>query len=399
MLNNLRYSTSRMLRKIANRVYPKTKGIPSSIIANIGEKELDKNAKHALLIYTISAVRNWIEGTLDKFDLNKHTIYWESVEMVKQLNVHGYIVDFADGRSKPQVDYSKYDLIIDNWNNLKDCPINDKQTKIHWTTYPHWLTYNLAELNRMQMFHARTGIHVPMNRQLPTILSDEYADYLTYFGTDLQLADMDRKAKRFQINISSAHIPKYVKKDISIARNKFLWIGGGGLILKGLDIVLEAFSQMPEAELYIVGNPPEEPRFWKWAKPIVETSPNIHLMGWMDLTSDEYNEMADKCIATVYASAGEGGPGAIARAIHNGLIPIVTPESLVRAEVFGYIIEGKTDNDIVKSTIDRVKEVMALPNEVLMQKSDAVRGFAKKYHTRQAFTQSFIELIKDIESK
>jgi len=395
-LKQSRYRVATFLRKVANRIAPKAV-VGSVTYPDIGADRLPKNAFRALIIYGATGIQRLVEGRDNDPVFKRHTIHWETTEMVRLLNHYGYIVDYADHRSLFTGDWQKYALVIDHWNNLCNAPKIPGQKKVNFTTYNHWLEWNTAELKRIRMFYERTGIIVPMCRQIPVLSSDEYADYLTYFGTDLQKDSFSKKPEKIQLNISSAWVPEYNKKDFAKARNKFLWIGGGGLVHKGLDIVLEAFNNLPETELYIVCNlhDPNEKQFMKWAAPLLAQHPkNWHYHGWMDLTSREFDAIADQCAGIVYASGAEGGPGSIARAIHNGLIPIVTPSSFVRAEIFGYLIEGYTDREMINSTIKNVQQLMWLPEHELRERSDAVRDFAGKYHTRQAFSESFSNLIQ-----
>ncbi len=332
----------------------------------------------------------------------RHTIYEDGVAMVQEFNRHGYVVDFCDAQkvTGKDVDWSRYAIVVDGINNLKDAPLVAGQKKIHFTTYIHWLTWNQAELKRIQWFKERTGILVPMNRQNPSIVSDEYADYLTYYGTQLQPDSYSPKPIKHLINLCGlcGPAPEYQKKDMAKARNKFMWLGGGGMLHKGLDIAVDAFRQMPEAELYIGGNLRDEPRFWEWVQPILAKHPNIHSLGWVDNTSPAFNAIADQCIGAVYPSGAEGGPGSVARMLFNGLIPIVTPAALVRAETLGYVIRDTTAADMIASTIEHVRTVMHLPEAELIERSDAVREFARTYHTREAFNESFGRLI-DLASR
>ena len=172
-----------------------------------------------------------------------------------------------------------------------------------------------------------------------------------------------------------------------------MWLGGGGLVHKGLDIVIETFRKLPEAELYIGGNLKEEPRFWEWVKPILAKHQNIHWLGWVDTTSPKFDAIADQCIAIVFPSCAEGGPASVARVFFNGQIPIVTPRSAVRGEFLGYNIQGNTSEEMIKSTISLTRTIMNLPDMELTAKSDAINEFARKYHTREAHRQSFSELI------
>lgn len=42
-------------------------------------------------------------------------------------------------------------------------------------------------------------------------------------------------------------------EDFGDCRKRFLWFGSGGMVHKGLDLVLEAFAEMPEYHLTVCG--------------------------------------------------------------------------------------------------------------------------------------------------
>lgn len=394
IIGQTRYSIARYLRKAAARITP-TKDVSGITYPNLGIDRLPKNAPRALIIYAVSGIDRYVRGGWPTDPIfNKHTIYWESVEMVRLLNEAGYIVDFCDVWKPFRVDWDRYALVIDNLNNLKDIPGTAKLKKIYWATNNHWLTWNAGELQRIQWFKDRAGIVVPMNRQMPNIASDEHANYLTYFGTKLQTDSFSPKSEKILINISSCFVPPYQKKNLTEARNKFLLITGGGALHKGVDLVIEAFRNIPDAELFIISNLPAEPQFYQWAAPILAQHPNIHEMGWYDLASKEFDALADQCIGVLYLPSSCGGPGSVARVLHNGLIPIVTPTGFVRAEHLGYQVHGTTDHAIIDGAVECVREIMSLPDQMLQEKSDAVREFAKENHTREAFSRSFSTFIE-----
>jgi hypothetical protein len=391
-----RYTLARYLRKAAARVAPKISesGI---LFPGLGSDQLPTTAKRALIIYNVGGIERYVRGVShdDPF-YNKHTVYWEAVQMVKLLNQQGYIVDYHDERLPTPANLASYDLVIDHGNNLQHCPVGTNQKKVYWATNNHWLVWNAGELERIQWFKDRTGFVIPMNRQLPNNNSDEYADYLTYFGTKLQADSYSPKSEKYVIDISSCFVPPYQKKDLSKARNKFLWIAGGGSLHKGLNLAIEAFCKMPDAELYVIADmhDPNEPQFYEWAGPLLAKHPNIHEMGWYDLTSPDFDALADQCIGVLYLSSSCGGPGSTARVLHNGLIPVVTPTGFVRAEHLGYVVQSETADQIIEGVVASVRDIMAMPESQLQEKSDAVRAFGKQHHTREAFSKSFTNLIE-----
>lgn len=397
LIRKLRYRSATILRKIAKRILP----ISHQGIAypNIGALELPPGAPRALVIFSTPGVQRYMEGTFNEQDpfFNKHTVYWESVEIARQLNAHGYIVDYADNRSTFAGAWDRYALVIDGSDNLRYAPPVAGQIRVHYTTYIHWLTWNRAELQRIAWFKERTGILIPMNRQLPAILSDEYADHLTYYGTATQADSFSSKPIKHQLNISAVYTPEYRSKNIATARNNFIWLGGGGLVHKGLDIAMEAFAKTPEAHLSIAGDLKSEPRFWEWAKPFLAKHSNIHDLGWMDVGGSAFDAIAHDCIGIVYPSGAEGGPGSVAQAIHWGLIPIVTKSALVRAETFGTVVRDTTDYEMINSITETVQSTMARNESDLQDSCAAVAEFAHTNHTRAAYSSSLSDFIASLK--
>ena len=92
------------------------------------------------------------------------------------------------------------------------------------------------------------------------------------------------------------------EKDFEACRKRFLWLGSGGLVRKGLDLVLDAFAEMPEYDLTVCGPIQRERDFEKaYYKELYQT-PNIHTVGWVDIASPEFIEITNNCIGLIYPS-------------------------------------------------------------------------------------------------
>lgn len=399
----IRFRTAAVIRKIAGRISPKVRA-EGITFEGIGSDVLPSDAPRALIFFAAAGIQRLVEGRGDDDPLFKrHTIHGDSVSMVKELNRKGYVVDYCDiwKKNGSEVDWSRYSVVIDNWDNLKYAPPKAGIVKVAFVNGNHWLFHNSVELERVRWFRERTGIVIPANRQLPSVLSDEYADFLTYYGTDFQLKHFSPKPEKFKMNLCAlcGPAPEYRRKDVGASRKKFMFLGSGGAAMKGFDLVIEAFARMPDAELFIGGNLREEPRFWKWAEPILAKHTNIHELGWVDTTSPDFDAVSDGCVATVCLSASEGGPASVARLLFNGQIPIVTEASNVRSEHLGYRIKGASAEELITSTIEGVRRVMQLQESELRERSDACREFAVKYHTREAFRRSLSDLIELVQGR
>ena len=327
-------------------------------------------------------------------------MYWESAEMVRQLNEAGYVVDYYDIHSKVLIDWNKYSLVIDERNNLVNAPLDRTDlTKVYYCTGNHWLFQNMAELGRIRAFQQRHGIYVDPERQVAPLYSDAVADYMTHFGSPFQLRQFDTHPKRHLMDISAVFEPEFQAKNLDEARYNFMWLGSGGLVLKGLDLAVEAFIQTPDLHLYIAGHAEREPHFWKWLKPLLDKHSNLHYLGWMDVGSASFAKLAHRCAGTIYVSSTEGGPGSVAQLTHFGLVPIVTETAAVRAaEAHGTVIRSQNPTEIVPALVQAVRELAALPDAELHARTRAVYEFGQLHHTRSAYARTFASLLERIIS-
>ena len=172
------------------------------------------------------------------------------------------------------------------------------------------------------------------------------------------------------------------------ARN-FFYFGGNGLITKGLDLVLEAFDGENEYFLEI-GGPEDEKDFWNFYKPLIHRNKNIHFNGFMDIHSSEFNQVCQKSAFVIFASSSEGIATSVLACQRAGLIPIVTYESGIDIEDFGFIIKRDVKN--IKETI---KKLSAMDISEIKQRSIKAYLASLKY-SPDGFRNSFEKAIIDV---
>lgn len=394
-IRGVRYRLAQALRRTANHLFTPLGG---TVIRDIGLAKMGPQAPRALIVYVAHVIPYYVASNLEQAPmLNEHSMYWETTEMVRQLNERGLVVDFYDVHSIEPIDWATYIIAFVQSDRLAECPAKLPIKKVFYCTENYWAFQNLAEMTRLRDFHRRTGIWVRPERQTRISFSDEYADYITSFGTPFQRQLYHPRPERHQLNISVAQQPEHVAKDIAAARSSFVWLGSGGAILKGLDLAVEAFAELPEATLYIAGNIEREERLWQWLKPQLDRYPNLRYLGWVDVTSPAFAKVANGCIGQVYPSASEGGPGSVAQLLHYGLIPIVTETAAVRSAFLGFEIDSQEPEIIIADIQRHVRTLLALPDADLRQRSDAAREFAVQNHTRPAYAASFGALLDRME--
>jgi glycosyltransferase involved in cell wall biosynthesis len=187
-------------------------------------------------------------------------------------------------------------------------------------------------------------------------------------------------------------VPPLKERDFEVCRRNFLWLSGGGMVHKGLDLALEAFSAMPDYHLYVCGAIHAEADFEKiYYKELYET-PNIHAIGWVDVKQSEFTEIVSNCVGHIHLSCSECSSGSVILCMQAGLIPIASYESGVDVNDFGVIL-----NDCSLNTIkETVKRISALPSEKLREMSRQASQQARTYHTRENFAKTYRNVIEQI---
>ena len=391
------YYTSNYLRSIADSVYLSKEQKKEVSFLNIGKNKI-KNPKYAAVFYVTDSIPYFLHDELDNcsFLLN-HSMYWESIEIIRVLNDLGYVVDYYDCREQHIInDAGKYNLIIDERNYLNEFNFNLKATKIFYGTGIQWLFHNTAEYKRLLDFRLRTGISLPTERQVQPTKSEELAQYSTYFGGEFQRNLLSYPNRGVQLSLSSSFLPEKKEKNIKTSRQNILWIGSRGYIHKGLDIVLEAFKLQKDFNLHICTNLHQEPLFFDWFNKNFSRCPNIFYHGWMNVNDTIFHQLAENCIATVYCSAAEGGAGSIIQAMQFGCIPLVNETTALSAQEIGFFLKGDTFGELVSEINKTLSYISGMSDSELIEKSGLVREYANKNHSRSAYTTSLKNLFKKL---
>jgi glycosyltransferase involved in cell wall biosynthesis len=183
-------------------------------------------------------------------------------------------------------------------------------------------------------------------------------------------------------------------KNFDSCRNHFLWFGGPGLVHKGLDLVLDAFRDLPDYHLTVCGPIDEEKDFESvYYKELFET-PNIHSVGWVDVLSPEFIEIANNCIGIIFPSCSECGGAGVIVCMHAGLIPIVSYESSIETYDFGVTLK----NCSIDTIEDAIQMVSSLPKEELELRARKAWEYARANHTRERFAEEYRKIIEKIIS-
>ncbi|HVB19811.1 MAG TPA: glycosyltransferase [Candidatus Paceibacterota bacterium] len=316
--------------------------------------------------------------------------------MARLFSERRYAVDIINWNNRTFIPKKNYRVCIDTQNNLehlveflpKDCK------KVMHIVTSHGDFQNTAELKRLETLKERRGFTLSPHRQMLPTKSSEFADYLEGFGNRTVHATYARFNKSiFPIPISAVKLFDFPEqKSFETVRKNFLWFGGGGAVLKGLDLVLEAFAQNPDLTLHVCGPVAAEKNFaLAYTKELYET-PNIHYHGRIDVASPLFKELADTCGALIYPAFSEGTSGAVVQVMHAGVVPILTPQTGIYEDAGCITIEEPTVDSVNKA----VRAFTALPAEIVQIKARSVWSYAREHYTRESFSTAYATFIDTV---
>ena len=326
-----------------------------------------------------------------------HTNLWESWRMAQSWLAHGFAVDaisWTDGDFRPS---GSYDVLIDVRTNLERLApvLGEGVVKILHIDTAHHAYHNRAQLALLADLEARRGIVLKPRKLLPETRGIETADRATILGNEFTQATYrfaDRPLSRIPIS-SPLTWPWPEDKNFAAARRRFLWFGSGGLVHKGLHLVLEAFARMPDFELVVCGPVEREADFERAFWKELYQAPNIHTLGWVDIASNRFRRLVDRTVGLIYPTCSEGGGGGVLTCMHAGLIPVTGVTSSVDLDP-GYSVT------LSGLTVDGVREgVEALacrsPAE-LEAMARAAWSFARQNHTQEHFGEVYDRFVDQL---
>jgi len=329
---------------------------------------------------------------------NTHTNIWETIEIAKIFVDLGFSVDVISYLNKTFIPQKPYYAILDVRDNLERlaCLLGESCIKIMHLDTKNLLFQNLAEAKRLLELQKRKGVTLrPRRFEIPN-QSLELAHCGITVGDSFTIETFQYAGKPiYSVPIpASFRMPWPEEKNFDKFRNHFLWFGSGGMVLKGLDLVLDAFAAMPECHLTVCGPVIDERDFVKlYHKELFETS-NIHTVGWVDVNSQKFQEIVNRCVATIFVSCSESGSASSINCMHAALIPILSFETRMDTEDFGYILKCSSIEEIK----DCVRRVAQLPTHELIERSRKAWEYANENHTREKFKVAYRKVIEEIIS-
>ena len=241
-----------------------------------------------------------IQSLSDKYT---HTNNWEILEIIKILNELGYLVDILDRdidiNDLDKIE-NKYDIFIglgagDSGKYFGDIGEKlGKAIKIFYACGPEPEESNRLIVKRYKYFYQRNPEkNLKLRRiigKVSVIKALKNTDIIFCIGNDFSINTYKKFEKPiFRINPSTS--PKISTSINDLTKKnpkKFLYFGGNGNVVKGLDILIEVFKDLPELELFVCA--PNEDDFDEFYKETLNNSKNIHSIGFILVAEKKFNK-------------------------------------------------------------------------------------------------------------
>ncbi len=296
------------------------KGI--EVVCNVNHT---KSAKRCLLVYITTPF-------YAKERNCSHQNQWQVIELARIIGSHGFIVDVVNFNNKYARLKHSYDLVvglIPRGIDIYTKHMNPGCKQVAYLTSMNLAVTSGNEKKRLEECYQRRGVKLKPQRFAGYIETRiEQFDAVWYIGNEYNFKSYDcfKMPPAYRIKNTGYFFP-WADPDADRDPHCFMYFGSAGQVHKGLDLLLELFSEeIKNCTLYVCGNFASEEDFAKeYHKELYETR-NIVPVGRVNIETPQYEELSKICAYSILPSCSEGCAGSVLTNMSAGIIPIVSRE-------------------------------------------------------------------------
>jgi len=359
------------------------------VILNIND-DCKGDQKRAVICYlTYSFLCDWGSTNIGR------TQPFEIMKIVKTISGFGYAVDIIgcnDLKALVVLKNRKYDLIFgfgEAFYQMTNLHPNAKSI-LYMTENTPAFSYK-QEKERIDYFYQRHGRKINLRRSGKYFkkhhLDKLYSHVITMGEAELLQNSYNNPKSIFPTGLRNIRY-SFTEKNHLQSRNNYLWFGSTGAIHKGLDILLDVFYKRDDIILHICGLDKKERKILN-----IRQKDNIIEYGHVDVNSDAYLELIQKCTYIILPSCSEGFSTAVTTGMLHGLIPIVIKDTGFNRAGDNVILLEDYKVDYLAETINELS--CSDPHE-LSKLSKKVFDFAQENFSLEAFENHFRKIMTEI---
>lgn len=318
-----------MLKRLLCKITSRNKGVEDHRILNYFPS--GKTPKGQVLVSYIPDSLLYRE---DDKRFKRHSNAWESAEIARIFNRHGYAVDAISWDDCSFVPERNYTVVFDIHRNLLRCSTSGTHKIFHITGSDPAFS-NRAEKERIDALLRRRGVEVAPRRYVSEKDLElfhgnlEAADSVTLIGNEVTAATFPDhlRHKMILVTPTGSHLATVRDPKKTDIRKEFLWFNGTGAVHKGLDLVLEVFARNPKLVLHVVGPYRKERDFTSAYAHELTKCPNIISHGFLSPSSSKFQRIARNAMGFVSPSCSEGISTSAITCMQYGIVPILSRNS------------------------------------------------------------------------
>lgn len=325
-----------------------------------------------------------------------HSNYQESLVVAEIFDFLGYQVDVVNNNKETNLDLSTYDVIFgEGLPVFQALSLNDRPYVIYYGTGSHPFHCTAQSHQRLISFFKSDrflALSSTRTNDHRWGLAASMADAVICIGNETTLKSFELYgATNIKCIDPTFHkrtdaLPLGINKDFDVCRKSMLWFGSYGLLHKGLDLAVDAVRNRPDWTLHVCGYTPAEKELLE----VLQLPDNVIVHGFINVHSDEFKNLAERCGFVILPSCSEGIATAVVTAVGCGaMIPLVTKECGFDIELGGYSIELSSSSieqrldflDLIESSSLKVEAIRAQQGVIERYTLDNYRAKMKKYLT------------------
>ncbi len=360
-----------------------------AVVQNINFDTVKPQKKAVICYLTTSFFADWDTTNIGR------TQPFEILAITKNLIGLGYRIDVIgcnDLRALDQLGNKKYDLVFGfGETHYRLTKLHPNAISVLYMTEHHPDFADVAEKKRLAYFYERHHKNARIVRSgnfyKPHHFTISYNHVITMSEVEPFLSEYAKPIPIFPTGVIN---PKFNpgSKNQALAKKEFLWLGSFGAIHKGLDILLDVFSQREDIVLHIAGLSEEDRNLLQPAK-----RKNIIDHGFVDIKSDSFLNLVQKCAFVILLSCSEGFSTAVTTGMLHGLIPVVNKDTgFNRMGDNGFLLE-----DFKVSFVNNaLTDLSNLSEDYLETLSQQVIAFAHENLTIHAFDRKINNVLETL---
>lgn len=386
ILRRFGYEPIRPIQLVNQDAYP---------VCNLNQKVTNEQQKRLAFVY----IRSAYDAPITTSEVYHPNILHQAV-MLQALCRMGYVIDFYSCQNYPialpaDAYADKYDVILGfGLQYVQLCKANLKARKVLWVTEnAPWVVREKYQ-KRVEYFNERHPEITLTDSPRNDFYNDEMFEIsdagIAVTGSYNLSGIKERLVHTVRLNVNGLCNEHFILNQIKkyeTARKRFVWFGSRGFIHKGLDILIDAFVELPELQLDVYGIDKTEMKN-------IMIPENVKICGMVNVMSCTFlQNVVEPCSYVVSLSCSEGMQTGLATCMMHGLIPIVTKECGIDDQK-NILYFDSFDIEIVKEMLLKasrmpIEDVMAREKQIY---EAAIHEFSIG-NFAQNFGKKFMEVI------